>query len=427
MKPVKIHIDIKAVECYIYIGHIFIITPEGDLLAASLTKIIKKFIRAYPKYFTFIRLLFLRNDFLTNTQGDYFISIPSIKQNFQKEWKKLSNYDSIYIGLEKSDFIKVLTLPELPVYEIKAYAMRLYISTKKGLYEIIMNSPDGYRVIYSKLTKIFDQKIIGLNAKASTLFISAGKEGLFHGSYHEITANLTVKEKSVNNKSLKTSWSGYDIFNYSENNHFDYLINEITKNEVKQPFSKFDERREKYSFGDIGSETISMSQLLENSKITPENIKYCFNSSKQGFFILNTGEFYAIPLIKETIKDKNFNDNKSKQDIHFSRRLKIMPNNGIAKRRPISSHIIPNGCVIENFSHVTLIQHNKTFELENESVFSVRTYMNSIRYKNIVSIVKENCITLYSLYPFFDNSTTLKSDEDSDFLDHKTIGDFKLF
>ena len=68
--------------------------------------------------------------------------------------------------------------------------------------------------------------------------------------------------------------------------------------------------------------------------------------------------------------------------------------------RPVSASILPNGCVIEFFDNVVLYQDNKSSVIENTPSITVRSFVNSYRYKNIVSATKEDECTFHSVETF---------------------------
>lgn len=65
--------------------------------------------------------------------------------------------------------------------------------------------------------------------------------------------------------------------------------------------------------------------------------------------------------------------------------------------RPVSASILPNGCVIEYFDNVALYQNNNSSIIETTPSITVRSFVNSYRYKNIVAATKENECTFHSV------------------------------
>jgi hypothetical protein len=63
----------------------------------------------------------------------------------------------------------------------------------------------------------------------------------------------------------------------------------------------------------------------------------------------------------------NINLNKEKDEIHFRSRTHILPNlsgNEQKSKKPISSSIVPKGCVVEYFDKVVLYQNGKAKLIE---------------------------------------------------------------
>lgn len=87
--------------------------------------------------------------------------------------------------------------------------------------------------------------------------------------------------------------------------------------------------------------------------------------------------------------------------------------------KPLVSVVVPAGCVIEFFDSVSLFHSGKEIVLEKEPTFRVRSFMNSIRYRNLVATTKMNSMTIHSLEPF----DTYLFEQDNKFqnISHKDI------
>lgn len=400
MKSLKIHIEIEALDCYIYGGHVFIVTVSGELIFCSLTKFVKSVIERYPEYGRFLRLAFLRNDFFYNNQGDYFLEIKEIRKAFDLVWKKISKNGHICLKID-DNFEFIDKLNDLPVYDIRAYAMKLYIATRSGLFECdLCPQDDGYNINPSKLKKIFDQKTVCISAKSGTIFASAGHEGLFVGRI-DFSDTARIDDRPILSKSLRTSWSSYDIFNYSESNRFSYVVNDVEKVPSQSKFSKHDEKNEKVILSKIASNEFQMDEMLGASRFGEDNILFCFNSGQNGFFYLNDGEFYLTNILKT-------GDGEHKR---FSSRNKKLPLKNKKVQQPLSAQLVQSGCVVEFMNGVSVFQNNVQLEVETEPIITMRTYLTSIRYRNLMSIVKDDYITLHALYPFLDYSSQSLEDD----------------
>jgi len=405
MKTLKFTLEVDAIESYIYSGHLFLILLNGRIAYSPLSRIIYKLINEYPDFENLIRVSFQRNDYLNNRQAEVFFGIGEMKKSFIQLWEKASNEIEFKIILDEYDYKIIDEVPTMPVLDLKMYAMRLYIGSKEGLYEINLNSDDRYNLKPTKPQKRFDAKVTCLNAKSGEIIISSNSNGLFHGTFLNNSNHLKVVEKSVSEKSIRTGWSGYDVINYDKQNDFEYFVNETVNIEKKPVYSKFDENSERKRITDFGSSKYGLSSLLAYSSIEKDQINYCFNSSTSGFFFMKDGSFVNINLTKP--KDKQ---------LYFVSRNKDLPTlkNGSANfLTPLSTSIVPEGCVVEYFDKVVLYQNSKVKIIETSPSINVRTYPSSKRYRNLISVTKPKEITIHSIFPF----------KEVDF--HLTVEDFE--
>jgi hypothetical protein len=399
MKTIKFSIKVKAIDSYIYGGHLFLILKDGRIIYSQLSRVIRKLIENYPDFENLIKLSFQRNDYLSNTQGLIFLGVGEIKSMFSKLWEKAADEVEFVIDFDIEDFEIIAEIPSMPVLDVKFYAMRMYLGCKEGLYEINLNPKDRYHLNPSKPEKQFDAKVTHLNAKSGEIIISANNDGLFHGSFLNTKNKLKVMTKPVAKKSIRTGWSSYDVINYEEQNNFEYFVNETSVIEKKPEYSKFDERIERRKITEFGKSKYGLQELLENSSIQKENIRYCFNSSTAGFFFMDNGQFVNINLNKE-----------KKENFYFTSKnhsLPMLEENKKTFKRPISSSIVPKGCVVEYFDKVVLYQNSKAKIIESSPSINVRTYPSSIRYKNLISITKYDEITIHSIFPMDENPIKL--------------------
>ena len=399
MKTLKFTLEANAIESYIYSDHLFLILLNGQIAYSPLPRIIYKLVSEYPDFENLIKVSFQRNDYLSNKQSEVFFGIGEMKKSFIQLWEKASEGIEFKITLDESDYEIIDVVTTMPVLDLKMYAMRLYIGSKEGLYEINLNSDDRYNLEPTKPQKCFDGKVTCLNAKSGEIIISSNSNGLFHGTFLNSSNKLKVIEKPVSKKSIRTGWLGYDVINYDKQNDFDYFVNETEKIENKLTYSKFDENSERRRMTDFGSSKYNLSSLLTSSRIKKEQINYCFNSSTSGFFFMKDGSFVNINLRKDKDKQLYFVSN--------NKDLPTLKNGSADLLTPLSTSIVPEGCVVEYFDKVVLYQNSKAKIIETSPSINVRTYPSSKRYRNLISITKEKEITIHSIFPFKEDSFPL--------------------
>lgn len=403
MKTIKFSIKVKAIDSYIYGGHLFLILQDGSIVYTEVNKVLRKLVDNYPLFENLMRLLFQRNDYLSNRQGLMILGVGELKNVLTKLWDRATNEIEFKIDFDLDDFEVMAIIPSMPVLDMRMYAMRMYLGCKEGLYEINLNPQDNYHIKPSKPELCFGTKVTHLNAKSGEVVISANSEGLFHGSFLNSKNKLKVIEKPVAKKSIRTGWSSYDIINYEEHNSFEYFVNETTNIDDKPRYSKFDEQLERRIITEFGKTKYGMAQLMEHSNIKVEDVAYCFNSSISGFFFTKDGQFININLNKE-----------NKQGLYFTSRNHLLPNLENPKKqlsRPVSSSIVPKGCVIEYFDKVVLYHNGKAKIIETNPTINVRTYPSSIRYKNLITITKDEEVSIHSIYPFDETPIKLTFDD----------------
>lgn len=396
MKTIKFSINVKANDSYIYAGHLFLILKSGKIVYTQISKFITKLVNNYPDFENLIRISFQRNDYIENKQGLTIFGIKELSNVFSELWERATNEIQFIVEFDEDDFEFISEIPSLPVLDMKLYAMRMYLGCKEGLFEINLNpSENNYHLKPSKPDRRFPAKVTHLNAKSGEIVISANSEGLFHGSFLNNQNKLIVNKTPIASKSIRTGWSGLDVINYEKQNNFEYYVNETIALMQKPIYSKFDEHSERRRITEFGKSKYEMSQLLEDSKLDAEDIVYCFNSSFSSFFYTKDGRF----LNKNLIKD-------NKENFHFSSRTFLLPDLENYKNefnRPISSSILLKGCVVEYYSKVVLYRNSIAKIIETVPCINVRTYPSSFRYKNLISVTKENEVSVHSIYPFEEN------------------------
>ncbi|MEQ8688955.1 MAG: hypothetical protein RIE86_26885 [Imperialibacter sp.] len=403
MKTIKFSIKVGAIDSYIYGGHLFVILKDGRIAFTELSKVIRKLVDKYSDFENLIRLSFQRNDYLSNRQGLMILGVGELRNVLMKLWERATNEIDFSIDFDLDDFEIISEVPSMPVLDMRLYAMRMYLGCKEGLYELNLNPQDNYHLKPSKPELRFDAKVTHLNAKSGEVIISANSEGLFHGSFLNKRNKLEVISKPVAKKSIRTGWSSYDVINYEEHNNFEYFVNETASIDNKPKYSKFDEQSERRRITEFGKSKYGMAHLMGHSNLKVEDVSYCFNSSLSGFFFTKDGQFININLNKE-----------NKQDLYFTSRNHLLPNLEKTKKlltKPVSSSIVPKGCVIEYFDKVVLYHNGKAKVIENSPSINVRSYPSSIRYRNLITITKDEEISIHSIYPFDETAIKLTFDD----------------
>lgn len=393
MKPISLTIQMDAYDCYIYGGYVFFIMRDGRILYGSYPQLISRLEYKYQEFSGLIKIAFLRNDYYHSNSAKAFLKIPALKECIYMEWDRLSKKDNLFLEFDEIEDIlgTLCTLPSTPL-DTKIYGMRLFVGCVDGMYEVQL-CPDGRHLNPKKLERCFDGKVVHLNAKYGEIVLSLGFDGLVAESIDIEGDDITkVNDKNVyDQRSHRTSWASTDILNYSTPMEFSYFRNTISeRNRTGQ--KKFWEKYETKQIVGFATEKISMDEMIVDSGIRKDEIIACFNSQEKSFIQLKDGS-----VVSFNFKEKK-EESQEKAPVFSSKRVSLATaemTKGFG--RVLSGTTIPKGCALEFFDKVVLIQNSLMQIIENQEVMKVRSFMNAYRFQDILSVTKQDSITLHAL------------------------------
>lgn len=393
MKPLKLTIQIDAYDCCIYGGYVFFIMQDGKILYGSYPHIISCIARKYQEFSGLIKIAFLRNDYYHSNVAKTFMNIPNIKECIYREWDLISSKQEFLLEFDEiSEILSTLCiLPSIPL-DTKIYGMRLFVGCTDGMYEVRL-CPDSNSLNPKKIEKCFDGKVINLNAKYGKIVMSLGHDGIASESIDvegdEIT-KVNDKNVLVQQHSNRTFWADADIMNYSTPSEFSYFKNTVEERK-RAGQKKFWEKYETKQIVNFATREYSMDEMIAKSRLKKEDISASFNSKEKCFIQLKDGSIVSY----------NFKEEEDRNEVYpiFStKRISLVPaENTKGFGRILSGTIIPKGCAVEYFDKVVLLQNSTMQVIENNEVMKVRSFMNSYRFQDLLSVTKQNSITLHAL------------------------------
>lgn len=391
MNTIKFTLNVAAMDCYVYGGYIFLVRINGDVVYIPMSRIMHRLYDMYPHYKSLLIMAFSRNDYFSSTTGRLYLGVPEVFEAMRRAWNDAS--ENMVFTLDWDDIAEDATVIcgiQSQVLDLRMYAMHLFLGCRDGLYTSnLLVDDDKYTIHPNKPIRRFDAKIISLNSGYGSIIISSGHDGLFHAPL-DADGEIMVSDRPVAAVSFRTGWSSSDILNYENSSVFEYLENDVQKLQRQVRYSRFDDSGERTRLMNIGSRRFSMEEVFSNTHILPQDVLFSFNSSQSAFLYTREG-MYVVNLLKTD----------DRKDIYLSSRKKeISHNENILIDRPISASVIPAGCVVEFYDKVMMFQGNQIAEIESEPTMRVRSFMNSVRYRNIIATVKMNDVTLHSVAPF---------------------------
>lgn len=390
MKTIKLNFDIKALDCYLYGGNIYFIMQNGSIMYAPYPKIISRLARNNDESnFNFLKIAFLRNEFYYSQQARTFLKVPGMKEVLEWNWKKLAETDYYFSYEDIADLLQPLCEWKSIPLDVRIYGMKMYVGCRDGLYEISIED-DGKR---KKLEKCFDNKVTCVNAKYGELVVSADTEGLFAASIDiDNGTRIRINENNaIEDRSLRTIWADTDLFNYFGKEEFSYLTNEYQTLPPKK--DRFWEHSETKKITRFAAQKQPMDSVIENSGLKKQDIGYCYNNSSNAYVFMKDGTLRVFLL-----KDKQYVQNDDWGEIELSKISREGSKDSLIDYgRVISAFSIPKGSVMEFFDKVLLLKDRQSYVIEEKPAIRTRSFMSSIRYQDVLSVTKEDMITLHAL------------------------------
>lgn len=397
MRTLNFTIKAKTVESYLYGGYLFLLMEDGRILYVSYHRLIHMLCEKYPQFDRLIRLAFLHNEYFKSKAVQLILGIEELKDAVRKLWSKAVKEVTFEVDFDDiEEYCHAMGEWNSMPLDVYMYDLRMYVASKEGVMESRLN-PDFndpyYRLRPSRFEKCFDSKVVSLSARAGKVVLSADREGLFYGDALVENARIHINDNNnVPGRSLRTGWSDFDLINYESARQFSYLINDTANTDkLSSDRFRFGDKLERKEIVNFATSAFDMSQMLEHTNIDKEAIRFSFNSKGRSFFLMNDGSFINIRIKKV--------EGEPIQYSSVSRPLPQLAGAGI-KSSPLKAAIVPNGCVVEFFDKVMLYQNNEVQLLEDTPVYSIRTYMGSRNYTDIVTVTKEDSVSFHSVDVF---------------------------
>lgn len=379
-------VNIEAIDSYLYAGNLYVVFTDGHIGYISFDYIVHLLIDRYSQYTSIIQLAFLHNDYVQTKSGILLLDIHGVKSAIEREWKNAQQEISMSIDYNeiRGYFRYFADYQSMPL-DFRIYAMRMYLGCKDGLYESRFHQDDRAIVTPSQLERVFDSKVVAVNAKYGAIAISADREGLFSSELNDENAAIRVSDIPVlKSRSLRSDWMEEDLLSYDSASEFAYLHNDYERTNKQQPFYYQLRKGKEYKrITKMGAQIEDMTPILENLELRKDEIDYCFNSGSMAFIRLNNGDFFAT----------NF---RSHQNGAYKSKIKEVGR----RKKILSSVVIPNGCVLNYFDQTVMYREGKSFVLSKEPAYGLRSYLGATRYRSLLTVNNEDSLCVFSAETF---------------------------
>lgn len=373
-------------DAYIYSGYLIAVFTDGSVRGLSMDVIHDCAVALRPQHEALLRLTLLRNDWLDSEQGRLWLAIPSVSKALVADAELLS-VDPLVVDVPVSEWEMMCAVPVLPVLDIRAYGMRLFVCTDSGLFELCMESTGYGRLgIARGLERILDARVVYVTSRIGGVAASAENAGVFFGSIPETTGDRTRIVKQVSLPSVRTGWSAFDVVNYTSQTSFDYIRNHAESLRDYPVWHSTDgEAHSKMRVTSFATETF---EQLENSMPEGEPPSLLFNSSDRLYLIAANGQVQSAGIDRSSATPQ-------------VRRMRIETQSPIPRKlgRALSAFAFRKSLVVEFFEYVVLFSGATRTTLVDRPVVSVRSFQGSRRWKNTILTCDEEGLTLHAVLP----------------------------
>ena len=373
-------------DAYIYMGRLLILTAERSLRFYDIEKIVGGIEEQMPQFQPLFTYLFTRNDWLASTQFKSLLKNHEFLNTFLSIFHQASKepYFEIKENPKHLQFEFELGIPANVLLDMAVYNQRLYFGADTGLYHLDAVMESEYVQVPNAPVKRHDGRSMNTSAGYGSINVSCGNDGLFSGfdEFGWITKDGKRPLSRTAEKSVRTAWSGQDLINYLT------ATTPILLTGVHEKSTSKGLETEKTVLTNIGAEKIDLDYLFEKIFAVEmeelASIRYIYNSNNVFFIYTTQGDLFTIGV------------GKRGQDItvQYTRVHK----NEQANTRILSMHPTNVGLVLETDDQILLFANGNFLPIINSSVLSVRTFMRSKRYKNIVAITREDGVLVTSFF-----------------------------
>lgn len=383
MKVVSLFFPGNFEDAFLYMGSLLVFTAERSLRFHNIERIVSALEERLPDLRPLPTFLFTRNDWLASTQFGDLMRNEIIARAVRSTIDNMAEYPFIEIPHE-AQYVQSeqqLNIPAHVLLDIELYNRRLYLGADTGLYHIDYDwSGDGPER-EDDPTKRLDARCICLTARLGALNVSCGDQGLFSAfdEFHWSHNGFVRDIHQVADKSLRTAWFGDDLVNYPRASAPSLLKG------MHQTVDVEGFERERRILVDFEEEKENLDYLFEGlgTQEAPVPVRYAYNSNNTFFVQTEDGDFATVG----TRRDRG--DEPAAQ---FARSY------AGTGGRILSAHFVAPGLVLETDDQVLAFVNGEVMPIVSSEVLSVRSFMRSKRYRNLVTITKEDGILLTSLF-----------------------------
>ena len=342
--------------------------------------------------------LIFRNDWKMSEQVGRLLSIPGVEERFLASLAEEDGEIVVQLGEIAPEPLSGNQVPGA-ILDSAIYANRVYTASTQGLFETRFD-PDS-PTSASPLIPRMDSRVSAVTAGYSAVNGSAGEDGLWFGRMNFDAGPWWHRRsdfRRVAGFSRANSFADVHLLNYTDDAFPGFLRSETVK-ERPRDNSEYEDRRIT-SYGepvDIGGlMTLALSSNRKASYSAPglgfdiggDSVEVIGNSGKR-LLVAWDESLRVVDLSVKRGRDLEAKPDKAFQNLAA---LEIDP------YAILDTHAFGKGFLVELPNEVRIINSRGSFTLLSEPVARIRTFARSRRYREVVLLIREACVSLLGFY-----------------------------
>lgn len=380
MRLVKAHIAGAYEDAYLYMGRVILTTVEHTSVSFPIALLAQVVGRVIPDLPFLTEALFRRNDWLDSELFSTLRDSKGIEEVLERGLNSLLA-EPVEVSLkELKPREQQLPISTEVILSALFYSQALFISSSNGFFQINCDwSEEGYLTCEKARTR-HDGKSLSASARLGAVSISCGSDGLFtdFDVFDWSFSSKSGSPRRVSDSSLRTTWMGGNLVNYRDSRNPELLRAEKTSGSgrSKPVITDF------YSHH-VELNSIARSSGLQNS-VSP--ITFSYFSDGIGFQQTASNECVSFEMSLPTKKGAVTRVKSSRPSPQVEGRI-------------ITAHRSGAGLILETTKGVYLLDESRVETLHEGRVISIRAFVDSKHYQNLVTIVIEDGVIIIAIVP----------------------------
>ncbi|MEV4285482.1 hypothetical protein AB0K40_08240 [Nonomuraea bangladeshensis] len=392
---VEIKITGEYRDLWLYKRRLYIWDREGGLRFLDLEEAVKHLARTYgASIANIVQTLIFRNDWKVGEQFRAMMRVPEVEAAYLRPFRETSR-----IVVHIPDHLFSLNESERysgPVLDTCIYANRVYLGTPDGLLETYINEKKP--ALSYGIDQQTDFRVARIATRYSAINASAEKKGLYFARIHYMEPDGSLHGfqkahwKQVADFSLATSFVQHNLLNYTDASVPNLLLAQIEEARPHRS-ARYDDSQ---VIGYEDSLDLSSAALSAASTSMRTNVD---NHNTGSFEVIGNSSYHLLAALNDRLRVIDLRA-KSGMDVEVrpSKKYLSVGLESVRASEILQTYPVSGGFAVELYDSLCLITEQGSFNLAYGEMAGVRTFAGSLRHKEVVATVQEECVSLLGFY-----------------------------